>query len=77
MCVSGPPYDTLEEVIGTRGPNGQGSLIDFGVRFLCLDFPFTDSGNIDGATLERDLHQCKSPRFLLATNVCTRMHRKL
>ncbi len=32
LSVSGPPYDTLEEVIGLRG-NGQGSLKDLGVDF--------------------------------------------
>lgn len=69
MCVSGPPYDTLEEVIGTRGPHGQGSLSEFGVRFRCLDFPFTDTRNVDADTLEQDLHRSTTPRFLLPEHV--------
>jgi cystathionine beta-lyase family protein involved in aluminum resistance len=32
LAVAGPPYDTLEEVIGTRG-TGQGSLAEFGVSY--------------------------------------------
>ena len=35
LSVSGNPYDTLEEVIGLRG-KGQGSLIDFGVSYDCV-----------------------------------------
>ncbi|MGD1849611.1 MAG: methionine gamma-lyase family protein, partial [Cyanophyceae cyanobacterium] len=32
LSVAGSPYDTLEEVIGTRG-TGQGSLAEFGVTY--------------------------------------------
>ena len=32
LAIAGTPYDTLEEVIGTRG-SGQGSLRDFGVDY--------------------------------------------
>ena len=32
ICVTGKPYDTLEEVIGIRG-EGSGSLKDFGIRY--------------------------------------------
>jgi cystathionine beta-lyase family protein involved in aluminum resistance len=32
LAIAGAPYDTLEEVIGSRG-EGQGSLRDFGVRY--------------------------------------------
>ncbi|MGB3572688.1 MAG: aminotransferase class I/II-fold pyridoxal phosphate-dependent enzyme [Phormidesmis sp.] len=32
LAVAGPPYDTLEEVIGTRG-SGQGSLKEFGIGY--------------------------------------------
>ena len=31
--VTGKPYDTLEEVIGIRGREGDGSLRDFGVKY--------------------------------------------
>ena len=34
MCsIAGKPYDTLEEVIGIAGEEGNGSLRDFGVRY--------------------------------------------
>ena len=36
LAVAGPPYDTLEEVIGTRGTAGHGSLKEFGVHYRCL-----------------------------------------
>ncbi|ABX09728.1 aminotransferase class I/II-fold pyridoxal phosphate-dependent enzyme [Prochlorococcus marinus] len=32
LSITGPPYDTLEEVIGIKG-SGQGSLIDFGINY--------------------------------------------
>ncbi len=49
LAVVGAPYDTLEEVIGTRG-SGQGSLIEFGISYRQLDL--TPSGNVDWDTLE-------------------------
>lgn len=33
LAVAGPPYDTLEEVIGIRGSTNVGSLKDFGVAY--------------------------------------------
>jgi hypothetical protein len=33
LAVAGPPYDTLEEVIGIRGSANVGSLKDFGVTY--------------------------------------------
>ncbi|WVZ87370.1 hypothetical protein U9M48_034011 [Paspalum notatum var. saurae] len=33
LAVAGPPYDTLEEVIGIRGAANVGSLKDFGVAY--------------------------------------------
>ena len=37
LSVTGNPYDTLEEVIGLR-KEGQGSLIDFGIKYKQIDF---------------------------------------
>ncbi len=37
LSVTGNPYDTLEEVIGLR-KKGQGSLIDFGIKYEQIDF---------------------------------------
>lgn len=48
LAVAGPPYDTLEEVIGLRGQN-QGSLMDFGVFYRQL--PLTREGTVDWHTL--------------------------
>jgi cystathionine beta-lyase family protein involved in aluminum resistance len=33
LSVTGKPYDTLDEVIGISGANGDGSLRDFGVKY--------------------------------------------
>ena len=33
LSVTGSPYDTLAEVIGSAGANGDGSLADFGVEY--------------------------------------------
>ncbi|MFM9071810.1 MAG: aminotransferase class I/II-fold pyridoxal phosphate-dependent enzyme [Cyanobium sp.] len=48
LALTGPPYDTLEEVIGVRG-EGMGSLRDFGVDYAVL--PLTPSGDVDLAGL--------------------------
>lgn len=40
--IAGKPYDTLEEVIGLTGEDGNGSLKDFGVSYLQTDL--TDDG---------------------------------
>jgi cystathionine beta-lyase family protein involved in aluminum resistance len=48
LAVAGPPYDTLEEVIGLRGHN-QGSLLEFGIHYRQL--PLTGEGTVDWHTL--------------------------
>lgn len=48
LAVVGSPYDTLEEVIGLRSP-GQGSLIEFGIRYRELSL--TDEGTVDWGAL--------------------------
>ncbi len=37
LSVTGLPYDTLGEVIGIRGEDGNGSLRDYGVEFRMVD----------------------------------------
>lgn len=37
VSITGKPYDTLEEVIGIRGEAGNGSLKDFGVKYVQID----------------------------------------
>ena len=59
LCVSGRPYESLEEVIGLRG-NGQGSLIEFGIKYE--EISLKNDGNIDFLALERAL---KIPRKLI------------
>lgn len=49
LSVVGAPYDTLEEVIGTRG-SGQGSLAEFGVTYRQLKL--TSEGKIDWEALK-------------------------
>ena len=44
LSVVGAPYDTLEEVIGTRG-SGQGSLQEFGISYRELALE-SDGGSI-------------------------------
>ncbi len=44
LSIAGDPYDTLEEVIGTRG-TGQGSLQEFGVSYRAL--PLQQNGDVD------------------------------
>jgi len=44
LAISGRPYDTLENVIGTSGPNGS-SLMEIGVKYEEIDF--LDDGAFD------------------------------
>lgn len=48
LAVAGPPYDTLEEVIGLRGTH-QGSLRDFGIKYRQLEL--TPQGTVDWQAL--------------------------
>lgn len=48
LTVTGPPYDTLEEVVGLRG-QGQGSLLEFGVRYRQLNL--SNEGTIDWSAI--------------------------
>ena len=46
LCsVAGKPYDTLEEVIGISGEEGNGSLRDFGVNYKQIEL--TNEGRFD------------------------------
>lgn len=44
------PYDTMEEVIGTRGTPGHGSLMEWGVTYRELEL--APGGGIDWETLK-------------------------
>ena len=52
VAVAGPPYDTLEEVIGLRG-QGQGSLMEFGIRYRQLEL--TAEGTVNWQALSQTL----------------------
>ena len=49
LSVTGAPYDTLREVIGMDGKNGDGSLADFGVSYK--EVPMTTAGTVDLAAV--------------------------
>jgi len=55
LSVTGSPYDTLREVIGMDGANGDGSLADFGVQYDDVDF--TSAGEIDFAGIAAKLKE--------------------
>ena len=51
LCVSGAPYDTLHPVIGLDSKSkGQGTLIDFGVRYEQIDL--TENDEFDYEAIE-------------------------
>lgn len=54
LSVAGKPYDTLEEVIGISGTQGDGSLADFGVEYRQVDL--TESG-FDFESIRRELKE--------------------
>ena len=50
LAIAGPPYDTLEEVIGLRG-QGQGSLLEFGIDYR--ELPLTRERTVDWSALSQ------------------------
>lgn len=61
LTVSGAPYDTLEEVLGTRAREASGltgSLADFGVHWECVDL--TPEGTFDYPAIERALERIEA-----------------
>ena len=53
LAVTGPPYDTLAEVIGSRG-QGQGSLAEFGIHYR--ELALTPAGTVDWQVLATAIH---------------------
>jgi len=45
LAITGKPYDTLEEVIGLAGEKGNGSLMDYGVKYDQVDL--LEDGSMD------------------------------
>ena len=52
LAITGKPYDTLEEVIGIAGKEGNGSLKDFGISYKELELI---NGDIDYENAEKIL----------------------
>lgn len=50
LCVTGKPYDTLEEVIGIRDAGGTGSLKEFGVRYRQVELDANGKMDIEAIT---------------------------
>lgn len=50
VALAGAPYDTLEEVIGLRGREGDGSLRELGVSYR--QHPLAPDGGLDWAAIE-------------------------
>ncbi len=48
VSITGKPYDTLEEVIGMSGDEGNGSLKDFGVLYSQVDLLEDGQADIEG-----------------------------
>lgn len=65
LAVVGAPYDTLEEVIGLRG-QGQGSLIEFDIRYRQLDL--TPEGTINWQALSHAVEE--KTRLVLIQRSC-------
>lgn len=52
LAVTGKPYDTLEEVIGIAGEDGNGSLKDFGIAYKQIDLV---DGDVDFEAVKKTL----------------------
>lgn len=50
VSITGKPYDTLEEVIGISGENGNGSLMDYGIKYAQVDLNPDGSPKLDEIT---------------------------
>lgn len=50
VSITGKPYDTLEEVIGISGENGNGSLMDYGIKYAQVDLNLDGSPKLDEIT---------------------------
>ncbi|MEL6470321.1 MAG: methionine gamma-lyase family protein [Cyanobacteria bacterium J06623_4] len=65
LAIAGSPYDTLEEVIGTRG-SGHGSLQEFGVSYR--ELALTQAGTVDLHQLSSAIHD--KTRVVLIQRSC-------
>lgn len=56
LAITGKPYDTLEEVIGIAGEDGNGSLKDFGVNYKQIELC---DGDLDRDAIKKALESEK------------------
>lgn len=61
VAITGKPYDTLEEVIGIAGEDGNGSLKDFGIKYKQIDLV---DGDIDRDKIKKTL-ECEKIRAVM------------
>ena len=54
LAITGKPYDTLEEVIGIAGEDGNGSLKDFGISYEEIDLV---NGDVDYNAVKNKLKE--------------------
>lgn len=54
LYITGPPYDTLEEIVGSRGQDN-GSLREFGISYRVIDL--TESGAVDLKAMAKAIHE--------------------
>lgn len=54
LSITGKPYDTLEEVIGIRGEEGNGSLKDYGITYSQVDLK---DGTIDDESVLKAINE--------------------
>jgi len=65
LAVTGKPYDTLDQVIGISGGNGDGSLADFGVRYDAIELEGNiEEGRINLAAVEKRIKEDKSVKVV-------------
>ena len=57
LCITGRPYDTICPVMGMDGADGQGSLADFGIKYMQCDL--TKDGHIDLDAVRKTLKENK------------------
>lgn len=57
VSVTGKPYDTLEEVIGIAGEDGNGSLKDYGINYIQIELK--EDGTPDFDEIKRVLSENK------------------
>ena len=72
--VAGKPYDTLEEVIGISGEDGNGSLKDFGISYSRTDLD--GEGNFRFGEIEKTLREERAVKVVFVQRSKGYLNRK-